>query len=94
MEASAIVTISFISIGVVGGIYMLDKHIKIQKEERSMYVKEEIKKFNERWNECKKNREKINFITRFIDEIPELSYYEAKQLQNKLGKIYLEWNDE
>jgi len=31
---------------------------------------------------------------KFIDEIPELSYYEAKQLEKKLGNIYLEWNDE
>jgi hypothetical protein len=41
-----------------------------------------------------KKSKKIKFITQFIDEIPELSYYEAKQLQKKLGNIYLEWNDE
>jgi hypothetical protein len=38
--------------------------------------------------------EKKKFIMKFIDEIPELSYYEAKQLEKKLGNIYLEWNDE
>jgi len=41
-----------------------------------------------------KKSKKIKFITQFIDEIPELSYYEAKQLQKKLGNIYLKWNDE
>jgi len=44
--------------------------------------------------QMKKRSKKIKFITQFIDEIPELSYYEAKQLQKKLGNIYLEWNDE
>jgi len=44
--------------------------------------------------QMRKKSKKINFITQFIDEIPELSYYEAKQLQKKLGNIYLEWNDE
>jgi hypothetical protein len=34
------------------------------------------------------------FIRKFIDEISDLSYYEAVQLKNKLGQIYLEWNDE
>lgn len=42
----------------------------------------------------RKKQDKIKFITKFIDEIPELSYYEATQLKNKLGDIYLEWNDE
>ena len=42
----------------------------------------------------RKKQDKIKFITKFIDEIPELSYYEAAQLKNKLGEIYLEWNDE
>jgi len=38
----------------------------------------------------KKNSNKYRFITSFIDEIPELSYYEAKQLHKKLGSIYVE----
>jgi len=42
----------------------------------------------------KKKGEKRQFINKFIDEIPELSYYEAAQLKKKLGNIYLEWNDE
>jgi hypothetical protein len=42
----------------------------------------------------RKKRDKRIFITKFIDEIPELSYYEAAQLKNKLDDIYLEWNDE
>jgi hypothetical protein len=48
----------------------------------------------EELEQMKKRSKKIKFITQFIDEIPELSYYEAKQLQKKLGNIYLEWNDE
>jgi hypothetical protein len=42
----------------------------------------------------RKEKDKRRFITKIIDEIPELSYYEAAQLKNKLGDIYLEWNDE
>ena len=41
-----------------------------------------------------RNSNKYRFITSFIDEIPELSYYEAKQLHKKLGSIYVEWNDD
>ena len=41
----------------------------------------------------RKQDEKIRFINNFIDEIPDLSYYEAAQLKKKLGNIYLEWND-
>ena len=48
----------------------------------------------EKMMEHHKKRDKRIFITKFIDEIPELSYYEAAQLKNKLGDIYLEWNDE
>jgi len=53
--------------------------------------------------EANKNIERLDFfkdfrkkqyINNFIDEIPDLSYYEAKQLQKKLGNIYVEWNDE
>lgn len=42
----------------------------------------------------KKMGEKRRFINKFIYEIPELSYYEASQLQQKLGDIYEQWNDE
>ena len=41
-----------------------------------------------------KNLKKRQYINNFIDEIPDLSYYEAKQLRKKLGNIYVEWNDE
>lgn len=44
--------------------------------------------------EISKNSKKRDYINKFIDEIPDLSYFEAKQLQKKLGKIYIEWNDE
>ncbi len=46
-------------------------------------LKQIIKEFNKR-----------GFINQFINEIPELSYYEAAQLKKKLGNIYVEWNDE
>jgi hypothetical protein len=49
---------------------------------------------NEQLEIRRKKYEKKIFIMKFIDEIPELSYYEAKQLEKKLGNIYLEWNDE
>ena len=49
---------------------------------------------NEQLEIHRKICEKKIFIMKFIDEIPELSYYEAKQLEKKLGNIYLEWNDE
>jgi hypothetical protein len=41
-----------------------------------------------------KESNKRGFINQFINEIPELSYYEAAQLKKKLGNIYVEWNDE
>jgi hypothetical protein len=42
----------------------------------------------------RKKIEKLKFIKKFIDEIPDLSYNETKNLTNKWGNIYLEWNDE
>jgi hypothetical protein len=48
----------------------------------------------EKMMELRKEIDKRIFIMKFIDEIPELSYYEAVQLKSKLGNIYLEWNDE
>ena len=53
--------------------------------------KERLKKL---LDQIKKKNKKCCFINKFIDEIPELSYYEAAQLKKKLGKIYVEWNDE
>lgn len=59
---------------------------------------EEMKNRHEETNRAfiiaKKQCDKIRYITNFIDEIPELSYYEAAQLKKKLGNIYVEWNDE
>jgi membrane protein DedA with SNARE-associated domain len=60
-------------------------------EKRRDIYQERMEKIRE---QIRKRRDKIRFITKFIDEIPELSYYEATQLKNKLGNIYLEWNDE
>ncbi len=60
-------------------------------EKRRHIYQERMEKIME---PIRKRTDKIRFITKFIDEIPELSYYEATQLKNKLGNIYLEWNDE
>jgi len=56
--------------------------------------KERIDRFEKDLEPIRKKNDKIRFITNFIDEIPDLSYYEASQLKKKLGNIYLEWNDE
>jgi 5'-3' exonuclease len=50
--------------------------------------------YNEKLKQIIKESNKRGFINQFIDEIPELSYYEAAQLKKKLGNIYVEWNDE
>lgn len=50
--------------------------------------------YNERMESGIKRAKKRRGIEKLIDEIPELSYYEAAQLKNKLSKIYLEWDDE
>jgi len=61
-----------------------------QEKRRQIFIERLIKE----GEHIRKKRDKRIFITKFIDEIPELSYYEAAQLKNKLGDIYLEWNDE
>lgn len=63
-------------------------------KKRQEEFKERLESMKERMILSKKRCEKIRFINNFIDEIPELSYYEAVQLKKKLAKIYLEWNDE
>ena len=78
------------TLGVLGlGLDIIIKSSDTQKDEikRILEIREDKK------NELKKG-EKRQFINKFIDEIPELSYYEAAQLKKKLGNIYLEWNDE
>jgi 50S ribosomal subunit-associated GTPase HflX len=56
-------------------------------------AQERMEKFKERMKEFKINNEKRLFIINKIDEIPELSYYEAAQLKKKLGTIYLQWDE-
>ena len=48
----------------------------------------------EKQRQAEKKWEKRIFINKFIYEIPELSFYEATQLQQKLGDIYEQWFDE
>ena len=84
------------TLGLCGGafvcaaIHVLNNSPAAQ-EERRRQIRERLDKIQEPF---RKKNEKRKFITKFIDEIPELSYYEAAQLKNKLGDIYLEWNDE
>ena len=66
-------------------------HNSPEVQERRRITEERI---NKNMVSIRKKYDKRKFITKFIDEIPELSYYEAAQLKNKLGDIYLEWNDE
>ena len=92
-----------ISIGIIilgFGLITIPLFDKIDQEERERKEKEKIKR-DEHWKakillyevRSKKYR-KQNYINELIDEIPDLSYYEAKQLQKKLGNIYIEWDDE
>ena len=84
---------SIISLGlIVGvGIIIIASNTPEARARRQAEMEERIEKAMEPF---KKKGEKRRFINKFIDEIPELSYYEAAQLKKKLGNIYLEWNDE
>ncbi len=76
---------------VVVGSVLLGNNTPKAREKRQ---KERIDRFEKYLEPIRKKNDKIRFITKFIDEIPDLSYYEASQLKKKLGNIYLEWNDE
>ena len=84
---------SIVTVVVLAGIgcYIAHQNSPAAQEERRLIIQERMNKIME---PIRKKKDKIKFITKFIDEIPELSYYEAAQLKNKLGEIYLEWNDE
>jgi hypothetical protein len=84
---------SIVTVVVLAGIgcYIAHQNSPAAQEERRLRIQERMNKIME---PIRKKKDKIKFITKFIDEIPELSYYEAAQLKNKLGDIYLEWNDE
>ena len=85
----SIVTASTIFLGLCG-VYCVGVGIYVHEEG----IRQEQQEIMNKIMESRKKIEKRKFITKFIDEIPELSYYEATQLKNKLGDIYLEWNDE
>lgn len=84
---------SIVTVVVLAGIgcAIIHQNSQAAQEERRLRIQERMNKIME---PIRKKKDKIKFITKFIDEIPELSYYEAAQLKNKLGDIYLEWNDE
>jgi len=78
-------------LGVGVGCAIIYQNNSVAQEKRRHRYQEIMEKI---MDPIRKKRDKKIFITKFIDEIPELSYYEATQLKNKLGNIYLEWNDE
>ena len=84
---------SIISLGIIVGvgIIIIASNTPEARARRQAEMEERIEKAFE---PLRKKGEKRRFINKFIDEIPELSYYEAAQLKKKLGNIYLEWNDE
>ncbi len=71
-------------------VYTLSLEHKKYQEERNKRIEER----NKRWEKSINKNNKRNFINSYIDEIPELSYYEAAQLKKKLGDIYIQWNNE
>ena len=84
-------TLGLCGVAFVGAAIYVHNNSPAGQEMARQEQQERIDKF---WEPVRKKIEKKKFITKFIDEIPELSYYEAAQLKNKLGDIYLEWNDE
>ena len=88
---SIVTAVVLTGIGCIYVIGIAQQNSPAAQEERRRIIQERMDKISEPF---RKKKDKIKFITKFIDEIPELSYYEAAQLKNKLGDIYLEWNDE
>ena len=88
---SIVTAVVLTGIGCIYVIGIAQQNSPAAQEERRRIIQERMDKISEPF---RKKKDKIKFITKFIDEIPELSYYEAAQLKNKLGYIYLEWNDE
>lgn len=58
---------------------LLKKQIILKKELDLITTKQSIKR---------------HFIMPLIDEIQDISYYEATQLKKKLGDIYVDWTSE
>ena len=71
---------------------LLEEEEEMQK--RQIEFRKKMKESYDLVNQHRKKIEKLKFIKKFIDEIPDLSYNETKNLTNKWGNIYLEWNDE
>ena len=77
-----------------GQVVPLSRYQYNQKTRYERDTEDLIKRRREQYIASMEKNKKMGFITQFIDEIPELSYYEAAQLKKKIGCIYLEWNDE
>ncbi len=82
--------VTTIALVVVGSVLLANNTPKAREKRR----KEMIERIEKNLEPIRKKNDMRCFITNFIDEIPDLSYYEAVQLKKKLGNIYLEWNDE
>jgi hypothetical protein len=74
--------------------HLVSAAINNTPKEEEKIIKECFKQTEKYLEPYFKDLNKRKFINQFIDEIPELSYYEAAQLKKKLGNIYVEWNDE
>jgi|LakMenE18May11ns_1017448.scaffolds.fasta_scaffold9772921_1 hypothetical protein len=106
MSIEGLVAISSISIGICVATAIATATNSTSNSPAALLEKEEkqiefSKKKNESFEKMielskqhRKKIEKLKFIKKFIDEIPDLSYNETKNLTNKWGNIYLEWNDE
>jgi hypothetical protein len=89
--STIVTTVLLAGIGCVYVIGIIHQNRPVAQEEERRRIFQERQEIMNKFMESHKKRK---FIIKFIDEIPELSYYEAAQLKNKLGDIYLEWNDE
>ena len=73
----------------IGCVYVIgiaqQNTLEAQEKRRQIMIERLIKQGEPN----RKKRDKMKFITKFIDEIPELSYYEAAQLKNKLGGTFI-----
>jgi len=84
--------IGFAGICAINAIDAKNASVK-RREEIMKKINKEREDIENKFALAFKKADKVTFINKFIDEIPELSYYEAAQLKKKLGNIYLEWND-
>lgn len=70
-----------------------NKKIKFLTFEEQIQISKEINiKSKILCDLCSIQNEKEKFISNLIDETPYLSYYEAIEMREKLGNIYIDWS--